>query len=72
MQVIETIDPMEAQRCRRAQYSGSPATVAMSGSTIFGLVRSVQKAEGSRWIVTITPKEQNVFALPRYKPSYTG
>jgi hypothetical protein len=32
MQVIETTDPVEAQRCRRAQYVGFPTAVTMGGS----------------------------------------
>ena len=31
MQVIETNDPVEAQRCRRAQYVGIPTAVTLGG-----------------------------------------
>jgi hypothetical protein len=72
MQMIETKDPVEAQRCRRAQYSGCPTKVTLSGSTVLGLVRSVKEESGPRWIVTIIPKEPKVFALPRQKPTYNG
>ena len=72
MQMIETKDPLEAQRCRRAQYRGYPTKVTLSGSTFLGLVKSVKEEAGPRWIVTIVPKEHKVFALPRHKPSYNG
>jgi len=70
MQVIETNDPVEAQRCRRAQYTGRPTAVTLGGSKFLGLVRSVKEEVGPRWIVTIIPKEAKVFALPRYRPNH--
>ena len=70
MQTIETNDPVEAQRCRRAQYRGLPTAVMLGGSKFLGLVRSVKEETGPRWIVTIIPKETKVFELPRQRPSY--
>ena len=43
MQVIETTDPVEAQRCRRAQYVGFPTAVTLGGSKFVGLVQSVKQ-----------------------------
>jgi hypothetical protein len=60
MQVIKTNDPVEAQRCRRAQYVGIPTAVTLGGS--------VKQEIGPRWIVTIIPKQPKVFALARYRP----
>jgi hypothetical protein len=59
MQTVETSDSIEAQRCRRAQYSGQPTALNLCGSTILGLVRSVKEDRSGgapRWIVTIIPK----------------
>jgi hypothetical protein len=71
MAILEITDAQEAQRCRRAQYSGVPAKVTLNGSTIRCLVRSVREETPALWIVTIVPKEEKVFLLPRHKPSYT-
>jgi hypothetical protein len=43
MQVIETTDPVEAQRYRRAQYVGFPTAVTLGGSKFVGLVQSVKQ-----------------------------
>jgi hypothetical protein len=67
---IETRDPREARRCRRAQYSGYPAEVIVSGSTILGVVRSVQEESGPRWIVTIIPTKPKSLPVIRRKTSY--
>jgi hypothetical protein len=67
--IIETRDPHEAQRCRRAQYSGLPSTTTLNGSAVRGVVLSVKAEPDARWIVTVIPKEQKVFPLPRYRPS---
>jgi hypothetical protein len=72
VEVIETKDPHEAQRCRRAQYSGLPTTITLNGSTIRGVVRSVKEEPGALWIVSIITKEQKDFAFPRHRPSYNG
>ncbi len=49
MQVIETNDPLEAQRCRGAQYVGIPTAVSLGGSKFVGLVQSVKEEVGPRW-----------------------
>jgi hypothetical protein len=69
--VIEISNPLVAQRCRRAQYSGLPATISLNGSTIRCLVRSVREETRALWIVTIILTEEKVFTRPRYRPSYT-
>jgi hypothetical protein len=59
VQTVETSDSNEAQRCRRAQYSGLPTTVNLNGPTVLGLVRSVKEdrsGSAPRWFVTIIPK----------------
>ena len=59
MQTVETTNPVEARRCRSAQYRGQPAELSLNGSRFFGMVWSVQEdRSGSprRWIVTIVPK----------------
>jgi hypothetical protein len=56
MQTIETTDPIEARRARYAQYRGQKATLMLMGSSITGVVRSVNEdGSGSpkRWIVTV-------------------
>ena len=56
MQTIETTDPIEARRARYAQYRGQTATLTLMGSTVTGMVRSVNEhGDGSlkRWIVTV-------------------
>jgi hypothetical protein len=58
MQTVETSSSVEAQRCRRAQYSGRAAELSLNGSKILGMVRSVQEdlsRSPQRWIVTIVP-----------------
>ena len=70
MQVIETNDPVAAQRCRRAQYVGFPTALTLGGSKVVGLVQSVKEELGPRWIVTIIPQHSKVFALPRYRPHH--
>jgi hypothetical protein len=59
MQTVETSNSNEAQRCRRAQYSGLPTTLNLSGSTVLGIVRSVKEdrsGSAPKWFVTIIPK----------------
>jgi hypothetical protein len=72
VQRIQTSDAVEAQRCRRAQYSGLPTTITLNGLTIRGIVQSVREENRALWIVTVIPKVQKIFTLPRHKPSYTG
>ena len=60
MQTIEITDPVEARRCRRAQYRGEKATVILNGLPVSGLVRSVMEVKSSnpmRWIVSVVPKQ---------------
>jgi hypothetical protein len=60
MQTIEITDPVEAQRCRRAQYRGEKATVILNGLPVTGMVRSVMEVPSSnptRWIVSVVPKQ---------------
>jgi hypothetical protein len=64
------VDAVEAQRCRRAQYVGFPTAVTLGGSKFVGLVQSVKQEVGPRWIVTIIPKQPEVFAVPRYRPHH--
>ncbi|HEY0912804.1 MAG TPA: hypothetical protein VGD75_21490 [Bradyrhizobium sp.] len=59
MQTIETSEPIEARRCRYAQFRGIPATLQLGGITVRGLVRSVMELKTSptpRWAVTIISK----------------
>jgi hypothetical protein len=56
MQTIEITDPMEARRCRYAQYRGEKATVMLQGSPVTGMVRSVKEDRSltpTRWIITV-------------------
>jgi hypothetical protein len=58
MQAIEITDPLEAQRCRYAQYRGQKATVMLNGLPVT-MVRSVMEVKSSnpmRWTVTVVPK----------------
>jgi hypothetical protein len=61
MQAIETTDPIEARRARYAQYRGVKARLTLMGSSVTGLVRSVQEVRASspkRWIVTVVAKQR--------------
>jgi hypothetical protein len=60
MQTIEITSPIEARRCRYAQYRGEKATVLLNGLPVTGMVRSVKedKSSGSmRWVVSVVPKQ---------------
>jgi hypothetical protein len=60
MQAIEITDPMEARRCRYAQYRGEKATVMLNGLPVTGMVRSVMEVKSSnplRWTVTVVHKQ---------------
>jgi len=60
MQTIEITDPLEARRCRHAQYRGEKATLILNGLPVTGMVRSVQEDKSStptRWTVTVVPKQ---------------
>jgi hypothetical protein len=73
-QHFETADPVEAQRCRRAQYFGHAVALSLSGTTVFGMVCSVkEEPDKKRWTVAIIPKEQKTLPpRPPHKPSFTG
>ena len=72
MNIVETNNSIEAQRCRRAQYGGRAAALTLNGSTIFGMVRSVREDRSSTpplWIVTIIPMvEKPAPVRQRFKP----
>ena len=58
MQTVEITNPVEARRCRIAQYRRRPAELSLNGSRFFGMVRAVQEDRSRtppRWIVTIVP-----------------
>ena len=60
MQTIEIIDPVEARRCRYAQYRGEKATLVLNGMPVTGMVRSIKEDKSSiptRWIVLVVPKQ---------------
>jgi hypothetical protein len=60
MQTIEITDPLEARRCRYAQYQGEKATVMLDGLPVTGMVRSVREDKSSnptRWTITVVPKQ---------------
>jgi hypothetical protein len=60
MQAIEITDPIEARRCRFAQYRGQKATVMLNGLPVTGMVCSVKEHQSSnpmRWTVTVVAKQ---------------
>ena len=60
MQTIEITDPLEARRCRFAQYRGEKATVMLNGLPITGMVRSVKEDKSSsttRWTIIVVPRQ---------------
>jgi hypothetical protein len=67
MRVIRIKDPQEAQRCRLAQYLGLPTNIAVSGSTFYGVVRSVREDAGPLWIVAFIPTERKKTGFPTYR-----
>jgi hypothetical protein len=59
MQTIEITNPIEARRCRYAQYRGEQARLTLNGLPVTGMVRSVKEDKSStpaRWTVTVVPK----------------
>ena len=59
MQAIEITDPIEARRCRYAQYRGEKKTVMLNGMPVTGMVRSVMEIKSSypmRWTVKVVSK----------------
>ena len=62
MQSIDITDPIEARRCRFAQYKGRGATFMLNGMPVTGLVHSVMEVKLSnpmRWTVTVIEKHGN-------------
>jgi hypothetical protein len=60
MQTIETTNPIEARRCRYAQYRGEKVRLILNGSPVTGMVRSVMEVKWSnptRWIVRVVRKQ---------------
>jgi hypothetical protein len=60
MQAIDITDPIEARRCRFAQFRGQKATVMLNGLPVTGMVRSVMEVKSSnpmRWTVTVVSKQ---------------
>jgi hypothetical protein len=56
MHTIETTDPIKGRRARYAQYRSQEATLTLMGSTITGMVRSVNEhgaGKLKRWVVTV-------------------
>jgi hypothetical protein len=56
MQTIEITDPLEARRCRYAQYRGHKSRLVLNGVAVTGIVRAVMEDKSStptRWTVTI-------------------
>ena len=60
MQIIEITDPLEARRCRYAQYRGQKARLMLNGLPVTGMIRAVKEDRSSnptRWTVTVVPKQ---------------
>jgi hypothetical protein len=60
MQTIEITDPLEARRCRYAQYRGERARLMLNGLPVTGMIRAVKEDRSgipTRWIVTVVPKQ---------------
>jgi hypothetical protein len=60
MQPIDITGPIEARRCRYAQYRGQKATVMVNGMPVTGTVCSVMEVKSSnpmRWTVPVIPKQ---------------
>jgi hypothetical protein len=70
MQSIEITDPIEARRCRFAQFKGQKATVMLNGLPVTGMVRSVKEHQSSnpmRWTVTVVPKQGMASPIVSYR-----
>jgi hypothetical protein len=71
VQTVEISSPVEARRCRLAQYRGRTAMLTLNGSTILAVVHSVTEDRSGgpqRWIVTIIPQvEKPEPVRQRYK-----
>ena len=60
MQTIKITDPLEARRCRYAQYRGEKVRLILNGVPVTGMIRSVQEdksCSSKRWTVTVIPKQ---------------
>jgi hypothetical protein len=60
MQTIEITNPIEARRCRYAQYRGEKVRLILNGLPIMGMVHSVMEVKSSdptRWLVRVVPKQ---------------
>ena len=56
MQTIEITNPLEARRCRFAQYRGLKARLILNGVPVTGMIRAVKEDQSStptRWMVTV-------------------
>jgi len=56
MQTIEITNPLEARRCRFAQYRGLKAKLVLNGEPVTGMIRAVKEDSSStptRWTVTV-------------------
>ena len=56
MQTIEITNPLEARRCRFAQYRGLKARLILNGVPVTGMIRAVKEDNSStptRWTVTV-------------------
>jgi hypothetical protein len=60
MQTFATTDAKVARRCRYDQHRGQKTALAVNGSLVTGLVRSVMEVKSgnnpTRWIVTVHEK----------------
>jgi hypothetical protein len=60
MQTIEITDPLEARRCRYAQYRGEKVRMILNGVPVIGMIRSVMEDKSStptRWTVTVVSRQ---------------
>ena len=56
MQTIEITNPLEARRCRFAQYRGLKVKLVLNGEPVTGMIRAVKEDSSStptRWTVTV-------------------
>jgi hypothetical protein len=56
MQTIEITDPLEARRCRYAQYRGQKARLILNGMPVTGMIRAVKEDKSNtptRWTVKV-------------------
>ena len=56
MQTIQITNPLEARRCRYAQYRGQKARLILNGEPVTGMIRAVKEDKSStpmRWTVKL-------------------